>query len=172
MSSPGENPQTLTEEMLLSAQTGDLTKLQSRLVRWETEVADKSVMHSLNTNDPIMENFCPALGFVTYNEARVSWCLQHGAIPNARNKNKYQDVPSQAGHYASVSTFQLLAADGANFPCSNVLQRAAESRYKGRMEALQWLLDEAGFPINQHEFEWDPATFRNWRGNVLGTALH
>lgn len=60
--------------------------------------------------------------------------------------------------------------------CSNALQRAAEaeseSESAGRMEVLQWLLDEAGFPINQREFEYDPEEFHKWWGNGLGTALH
>lgn len=43
MSSPGKHPRTLIEEMELSAQTGDLPKLQSQLARWEAEVADESV---------------------------------------------------------------------------------------------------------------------------------
>ncbi|KAH8429701.1 uncharacterized protein LDX57_007373 [Aspergillus melleus] len=109
------------------------------------EVLEVFLDHGWNINDPAQENLCPTLGFVTHNETRVRWCLEHGADPNARNRNKYQDVPSQAGRYASVSTLQLLAAHGANFPSSNALQRAAESRFKVRMEALQWLLDEAGF---------------------------
>lgn len=116
--------------------------------------------------------------FVTNNEARVRWCLERGADPNARNKNKYMDVPSQAGRYASVPVLQLLAAHGANFRCSNALQRAAETETEtetesaGRMEVLQWLLDEAGFPINQREFEYDPEEFHKWWGNGLGTVLH
>lgn len=145
-------------------------------------------------NEPVQDGRCPILGwvkttknktererwrakadrFVTNNEARVRWCLERGADPNARNKNKYMDVPSQAGRYASVSVLQLLAAHGANFRCSNALQRAAEaeSESAGRMEVLQWLLDEAGFPINQREFEYDPEEFHKWWGNGLGTALH
>lgn len=110
--------------------------------------------------------------FVTHNERRTRWCLEHGADPNARNKSGNKDVPSYAGSFASVSTLRLLAAHGANFPCSNALQRAAEGGMKGRIECLQWLLDEAGFPINQYEFGWDPAVFENWRIGLLGTALH
>lgn len=109
---------------------------------------------------------------MTHNEIQTRWCLEHGVDPNARNKTEFHDVPSRAGRYASVSTLRLLAAYGANFRCSNALQRATEGGLKGRIEALRWLLDEAGFPINQREFEWDPAVFQNWQGNRLRSALH
>ncbi|PLB54005.1 ankyrin [Aspergillus steynii IBT 23096] len=256
MYSPGQHPRTLAEEMELSAQAGDLPKLQTQLARWEAEVADENVTpkdhlwidptiaevrdwvklrshtdksepvyefltrllvkaaegnqvdtvkymidkrgvpiitpaiarkamtanafdvlevfleHGWNINDPAQDFHVPILGFVTHNETRVRWCLEHGADPNARNRNKSHDVPSQAGRFASVETLRLLAAYGANFACSNALQRAAEYRLKGRMEVMEWLLDEAGFPINQREFEWDPDMFRDWQGNRLGAALH
>ncbi|KAL3482063.1 ankyrin [Aspergillus californicus] len=116
-------------------------------------------------NDPAQRYGCPVL-------ARGRWCLEHGADPNARNNNGSKDVPSEAGCYASVPTLRVLAAHGANFACSNALERAAESSIKGRVECMQWLLDEAGFPINQYKFGWDPALFNNWRGSLQGTALH
>lgn len=109
---------------------------------------------------------------MTHNEAQVRWCLENGADPNARNKNRYLDVPSQAGLFASVSTLRLLAAHGANFRCSNALPRAAQNRLKGRMEVLQWLLDEVSVPINQREWDWDPAEYDHWRSRQKGSGLH
>jgi hypothetical protein len=85
---------------------------------------------------------------VVDNEARVRWCLEHGADPNARSDSGYMDVLSHAGQYASVSTLRLLAAYGANFRSSNALHRAAEREGTGQAKALLWLLDEG----NQREF--------------------
>ncbi|KAL4745160.1 hypothetical protein BDW72DRAFT_187082 [Aspergillus terricola var. indicus] len=254
MSNPDNNEKTFTQEMQISAQTGNLALLKSQISRWEAEVADESIPqkdhltfkltmgeeleslemksrtgkhgayqnllnrllvqaartnqvavvkyilderrgsvtsmavrramaasafdvlevfreHGWDVNDPAQDNLCPILGFVTNNESRVRWCLERGADPNARNNNKYQDIPSQAGRHASVSTLQLLAEHGADFARSNALQRAAESNTQGRVEAMQWLLDSV-FPINQREFEYDPEEFHKWRGHGLGSALH
>lgn len=110
--------------------------------------------------------------FITHNEKQTRWCLEHGADPNARNKNRYQNVPSLAGRFASASTCRLLASHGANFARSNALQRAAESRLKGRVDVLRWLIDEVGLPVNQREWEYDAAEFQNRRGSSLGAALH
>lgn len=103
------------------------------------------------------------------NEKRTRWCLEHGADPNARNITKIMDVLSHAARFASPQVLELLVAYGANFAHSNALHRAAE---RGRLEIMQWLLEQQAFPINQREHEYDIDLFQDRRSNELGTALH
>lgn len=109
---------------------------------------------------------------VVNNEHRVRWCLEHGANPNARNKDKTKDILSHAACYGSLSTLRLLDDHGADFARSNALHGAVKGSSEERMEIMRWLLDEKAFPINQREFEYDIEMFADRQSNSLATALH
>lgn len=79
-------------------------------------------------------------------------------------------MPTFAGGCARLPILRLLHAYGADFRRSNSLHRCAER--DNRVETLQWLLDEAGVPINQRELEYDTELFLAHAGCELGTALH
>ncbi|KAJ5172107.1 ankyrin [Penicillium capsulatum] len=125
--------------------------------------------HGWNINSPIRNNLCPILRQVVHNEDQVRWCLEHGADPNARNKSKTMDVRSYAALIAPFNVLLLLHSHGANFRDCNSLHCAARS---GRLDVMQWLMDEQRFPINQRELEYDSVLFEDRVSNKLGTALH
>ncbi|OQE36680.1 hypothetical protein PENCOP_c011G06002 [Penicillium coprophilum] len=128
--------------------------------------------HGWDINQPIQNNLCTILRQVVFSENRVRWCLEHGANPNARSKDKTKDVLSHAARYASLSTLKLLDNYGADFARSNALHGAVQGRSQTRIEIMQWLLDEKAFPINQREFEYDMEMFADRQSNGLTTALH
>ncbi|KAJ5595419.1 ankyrin [Penicillium hispanicum] len=97
-------------------------------------------------NQPIRNDLCPLL-----------------------SKNKIMDVLSHAARFASPQVLEVLVSYGANFAYSNALHRAAE---RGRLEVMQWLLEQRAFPVNQREHEYDVELFQDRRSNGLGTALH
>lgn len=99
----------------------------------------------------------------------MRWCLEHGADPNARNRSKIMDVPSYAARIAPFPVLLLLLSYGADFRNSNSLHCAARG---GRVDVMQWLLEEQRFPINKREFEYDTELFEDRCSNKLGTALH
>ncbi|KAE8150672.1 ankyrin repeat-containing domain protein [Aspergillus avenaceus] len=80
------------------------------------------------------------------NEKRVRWLLEHGADPNAGNR-----VLGPAGQLAPINILKLLAEYGADFENSNALHGAAKGKKTGRIEVMQWLLDEVHVPINHQD---------------------
>ncbi|GAM40916.1 hypothetical protein TCE0_041f13639 [Talaromyces pinophilus] len=81
-------------------------------------------------------------------------------------------VLNHAGKIAPVKTLKILKEYGADFTKSNALHEAALGLKPGRVEVMAYLLDEAGVPINQREFEYDASFFNELRQLGLGTALH
>ncbi|KAJ5371848.1 ankyrin [Penicillium concentricum] len=136
------------------------------------DVLELFLSHGWDINQPIQNNICTILRQVVSNENRVRWCLEHGANPNARSKDKIKDVLSHAACCASLSTLKLLDDHGADFARSNALQAAVKGPSERRMEIVRWLLDEKAFPINQREFEYDMEMFADRQSNGLATALH
>lgn len=73
---------------------------------------------------------------------------------------------SSAGEYAPIQTLQLLVTHGADFRRSYALHEAAKQKDDQRVDVLCWLLDEAGFPVNQRKLEYDD------RWGDMNTAFH
>lgn len=84
----------------------------------------------------------PILMMVLASGKKVRWCLAHGADPNAHFKSLYRNLPTFAGGCARIPILRLLRDHGADFRQSDALHRCAERN--NRVEALRWLLDEAG----------------------------
>lgn len=102
----------------------------------------------------------------------MRWCLEHGADPMFRSADGTRDILSQAGKIASVKILNILKEYGADLTRSNALQEAALGKKPGRIEVMEYLLDEARVPINQLEFTYDDSLFDKMQGTGLGTALH
>lgn len=77
-----------------------------------------------------------------------------------------------AAKWASLSVVKLLRQYGVDYSKTDALQNAAHGTEPGRLEIIAYLLDEAGFPIDQLELEFLPEAHRRWASNGLGTALH
>ncbi|KAI9040738.1 uncharacterized protein KD926_007680 [Aspergillus affinis] len=74
--------------------------------------------------------------------------------------------PIKENHYSPTSR-----RPRGNFCRSNALHRAAQG---GRIDVLEWLLDEVGFPVNQREYEYhndyqwtETALYYAVKGNAL-----
>lgn len=90
----------------------------------------------------------------------------------AKNVSGRMDIPSTAGRFSPVPVLKILSAHGVDFRKTNALQRAAEGRVDERVDAMRYLIDECGYPINQREFEYDTEMFKDYGETGLGTALH
>lgn len=69
-----------------------------------------------------------------------------------------------------LSTVKLLRERGGRAN-RGVLQSAAKTTEPGRIDVMEYLLQE-GADINEVEYEWDPATFKLHWARAFGTALH
>ena len=100
------------------------------------------------------------------------WCLDHGADPTRRTAARDHDVASVAGRWAPLSVVKLLREQGVDYARTDALQNAAFGGSPGRVEVMAFLIHEAGFPINQVEYEYLPDVYREYAPNGIGTALH
>lgn len=88
----------------------------------------------------------------------------------ATSLSHHKTIPGQAAKFAPLPVLRLLKDVGVDFTKSNALHDAATE--KGRIGAMDFLLDEAGVSLNAMAFEYDErltamhGTFR------VGTALH
>ncbi|KAI4265016.1 MAG: hypothetical protein L6R35_007229, partial [Caloplaca aegaea] len=103
------------------------------------------------------------------NHYLVHWFLDHGADPNASMDPKPSPM-RVAAMKASLPTIRLLRRHGGR-AIHGVLQSAAKTSDPGRVEILEYLLDE-GAVIDEVEYEWDPLTFKKFTYKGFGTALH
>ncbi|KAL9017501.1 MAG: hypothetical protein Q9185_005167 [Variospora sp. 1 TL-2023] len=103
------------------------------------------------------------------NHYLVHWFLDHGADPNASRKGEPSPMHI-AAMSVSLPTIRLLRRHGGRV-IHGVLQSAATISDPGRVEILEYLLDE-GALIDEVEYEWDPLTFKKLRCKAFGTALH
>lgn len=133
-------------------------------------------------------NTLPLLREILPSELYVRWCLEHGADPNARSAGRNNHILNNAGkHLIPMHVLRVLRdVGGADFPRSDALHHAVkagartdgskEVRERRRVEFLEvmaYLVDEAWFPVDQLEWEWDLEMFEDMRrGKALGTALH
>lgn len=133
-------------------------------------------------------NTLPILREILPSELLVRWCLEHGADPNARSMGRTNHVLGHAAKYLiPVHVLRVLRdVGGADFAQSDALHHAVkagartdgseEARERRRvrfLEVMAYLVDEARFPVDQLEWEWDPDMFEDIRrGEALGTALH
>ncbi|KAL8919693.1 MAG: hypothetical protein Q9208_006646 [Pyrenodesmia sp. 3 TL-2023] len=112
----------------------------------------------------------PPLGtHAVHSEHLVYWFLDRGADPNACIRG-WDSPMHRAAMLSSLSVIKLLRKHGGSVN-HGVFQAAASSIERGRIEVLEFLLDE-GALIDEVEYEWDPEIFKkNW-ARVFGTALH
>ncbi|KAL8981464.1 MAG: hypothetical protein Q9177_005558, partial [Variospora cf. flavescens] len=103
------------------------------------------------------------------NHYLVHWFLDHGANPNASRKGEPSPM-DVAAMSASLATIRLLRRHEGRV-IHGVLQSAAKTSDLGRVEILDYMLDE-GAVIDEVEYEWDPLTFKKLRYKAFGTALH
>ncbi len=106
---------------------------------------------------------------VVKNERLVRWFLSHGASPDAPAINPAFTPVMSAARYAPLSIVKLIYAHGASH--HDVLQTAAESAAEGRLEVMEFLLDD-GADINAVKWEHDHESFTSFGLLELGTALH
>lgn len=74
-----------------------------------------------------------------------------------------------AGAYASLPIVKLLYALGASH--RDVLQSAAESNAEGRLQVMEYLLND-GADINEVKWKHHQKSYENFGALELGTALH
>ncbi|KAK8104738.1 uncharacterized protein PG998_011771 [Apiospora kogelbergensis] len=117
-------------------------------------------------------NTFPILKEVLESEEKVVWCLEHGADPIGRTAAKDISVADVAAQCASLSVVKLLRQYGADFTKTDALHYAAMGSEPGRLEVMEYLIREAGFPIDQLELEYLPSVYKSYAPNGLGTALH
>lgn len=107
--------------------------------------------------------------YVLKNEGLTRWFLAHGASPNAPASLLFRTPIMLAASFAPLSTVKLLCAHAESL--DDVLQSAAESDAEGRLEVMEFLLDE-GSDINAIKWEHHASSYHNFEGAGLGTALH
>ena len=103
------------------------------------------------------------------NERLVRWFLASGASPNTRAPRLARTPVMSAGVYAPLPIVQLLYAHGASL--LDVLQSAAESPIEGRLQVMEFLLDN-GADIDAVKWKHHEESYRNFEALELGTALH
>lgn len=107
--------------------------------------------------------------YVSNNEPLCRWFLSHGASPNAAASRLARTPVTEAAAGAPLSIVKILYANGASH--HDGLQSAAESSVAGRLEVMQFLLDE-GADINAAKWKHHPESYANFGALELGTALH
>ncbi|KAF7551974.1 hypothetical protein G7Z17_g4622 [Cylindrodendrum hubeiense] len=187
-------PDQILCELKAAAEVGDLLRLKDALARWDDTATGMSwfsttlperfvqIRHDISTTTMALQRVlnvntaanCQSTWYreILPSEELVRWCLEHGADPKFRSAGGNIDIPSVAGKFASVGSLKLLKEYGADFTKSNALHSAAGSPRPGRIEAIEYLVDEAGVPINQREWEYDGKQFEEWKSMGVGTALH
>lgn len=106
-------------------------------------------------------------------EEKVQWLLEHGADPMIRSAGRNNHMASRAGMFSPPRILKILRAHGTDFTQSNALHQAVTVFDKGqRIEAMAYLLDEAGVPIDMLQWEWDSDFFHANKSMGFGTALH
>ena len=107
--------------------------------------------------------------YMLEDENLTRWFLAHGASPNAPASRLFETPIMKACSFARLSIIKLLYTYGASH--ENVLQSAAESNAEGRLEVMNFLLDE-GADINAIKWKHHEFSYRAFEGAYLGTALH
>ncbi|KAL8965203.1 MAG: hypothetical protein Q9197_006625 [Variospora fuerteventurae] len=120
-------------------------------------------------NRQVLHTMRPPLAHAVGNHYLVHWFLDHGADPNASRKGEPSPM-HVAAMSVSLPTIRLLRRHGGRV-IHGVLQSAATTSDPGRVEILEYLLEE-GALIDEVEYEWDPLTFKKLRFKAFGTALH
>lgn len=93
-----------------------------------------------------------------HSEHLVHWFLDRGADPNA-SVPSWPSPMDAAATKSSLSIVKLLRKHGGRVN-HGVLQSAAKTIESGRVEVLEYLLDE-GAAIDEVEYEWDPEPSRS-----------
>ncbi|KAL8717920.1 MAG: hypothetical protein Q9225_004884 [Loekoesia sp. 1 TL-2023] len=125
--------------------------------------------HKSAINKPLFHTMMPPLSHALDSEHLVHWFLDHGADPNASVPG-WPSPMNIAAMWYPLSTIRLLRKHGGRVRCG-VLQSAAKTVEADRVEVLEYLLGE-GANINEVEYEWDHAIFKQHWARAYGTALH
>lgn len=109
------------------------------------------------------------ISYVLNNKPLVRWFLSHNASPNAAAPRLARTPIMSAGAYAPLPIIKLLYADNASH--YDVLQSAAESPEEGRIEVIEFLLDD-GADIDAVKWKHHDESYQVFSALELGTALH
>lgn len=102
-------------------------------------------------------------------EHLVHWFLDRGADPNA-SVPSWPSPMNAAAMRSSLSVIKLLREHGGRVN-HGVLQSAVKTTESGRVEVLEYLVEE-GAVIDEVEYEWEPEIFKRHWAREFGTALH
>ncbi len=103
-------------------------------------------------------------------EELVKWFLAHGANPN-RAPSGWPSPMEKAAHTASLSVIKMLVQHGGEIRSSNVVPSTAKGSKPGRLEVLEYFLDQ-GATVDDVEYQHDVSIFKKYWRRSFGTALH
>ncbi|KAI0388156.1 ankyrin [Hypomontagnella monticulosa] len=147
--------------------------VRNACVKADWNMAQVYLDHGWDINRPVEGgNTMPILSELITSIPHIEWLLDHGANPMAGSISHHKTIPGQAAKGASLAVLRLLKDKGVDFSKSNALHDAAASKVKGRIEIMDFLLDEAGVPLNAMAFDYDQRLSVMHGSFRIGTALH